>query len=264
MSHFIKAPHPALKPYIQDFWFLHFKIPHAKSLPPLAATPVPQQALYFYPRQKGIARTLDGRKIVPPTAMIGGQGTERINYYLPEDYLMFKIVFQPSGFYRLFGTPMTLFVDNNEDAVSVLGNDMKAVQERIEAVDDFETMVKIAETYLFQKIKQAKYSELPIDKVLSQLNWQNQSLDKIAHESCLSSRQFERNFLNRLGVSPKFYGRLYRFNETMKLKEKKPTLSWMNIAYDSGYFDHNHLLRDFKQFTGAMPSNFDLDQALFY
>ena len=264
MSLKIKNAHPALQSYIKSYWFLHLKIPNAQSLPPLAATPVPEQALYFYPKQRGYAQNLMGEIFNAPSTMIGGQSTQRVNYYLPEDYLMFKIKFQPSGFYRLFGTPMTLFVDNAEDAVSVLGNDLKAVQARIEAVEDFETMVEIAENYLFERLKRAKLLELPIDKVLSTLNWQTQSLDKIERESCLSTRQFERNFVNRLGVSPKFYGRVFRFNEALKLKEKQPNTSWMNISYDTGYFDHNHLLRDFKQFTGVVPTNFDLDNALFY
>lgn len=264
MSLVIKKPHHTLSPYVKSYWFLHYKIPHAAALPPLAATPVPEQALYFYPKQCGVAYTLDGKKILPPKAMIAGQGTERINYYLPEDYMMFKVQFQSGGFYRLFGTPMSLFTNNNEDAEAVLGNDLKAVRERIEAVEDFETMISIIETYFFKKIKNAKYEKLPIDVVLQQHSWTNQAIDKIAQMACLSPRQFERNFLNRIGVSPKFYSRLVRFNEAMKLKEKVPSRSWMHVAYEMGYFDHMHLLRDFRQFTGVVPSSFDFDNALFY
>ena len=49
-----------------------------------------------------------------------------------------------------------------------------------------------------------------------------------------------------------------------KLDYKNPNESLMNLAYDYGYFDHNHLLRDFKQFTGSLPTQFDLETALIY
>ncbi|MEI7587789.1 helix-turn-helix domain-containing protein, partial [Runella sp.] len=183
---------------------------------------------------------------------------------VPQDYLMFKIIFQPGGFFRLFNMPMTLFADKMEDSEAVLGKEISEVRDQIEQTEDFEKMVRIAERYLFQKIKQVKTNELPLDSVMQQLTWENQSLDKMARLACLSSRQFERKFLERIGVSPKFYGRLLRFNAAMKGRMKRPQEPLMNTAYDYGYYDHNHLLRDFKQFTGTVPTRFDLDSSLIY
>lgn len=183
---------------------------------------------------------------------------------VPQDYLMFKIIFQPGGFFRLFNMPMTLFVDNLEDSEAVLGKEISDVRDQIEQTEDFEKMVQIAESYLFQKLKQVKTAELPLDRVLLHLTSENQNLDKLAHLACLSSRQFERKFLERLGVSPKFYGRLLRFNAAMKGRMKKPQEPLMNIAHDYGYYDHNHLLRDFKQFTGTVPTRYDLESSLIY
>ena len=160
--------------------------------------------------------------------------------------------------------PLTLFTDKPEDSEVVLGKEITNVRDQIEQTEDFDKMIQIAEKYLFQKIKQVKIDALPLDSVMQHLNWEYQSLDKLARQACLSSRQFERNFLNRIGVSPKFYGRIVRFNAAMKGRIKQPNESLMNIAYDFGYFDHNHLLRDFKQFTGSVPTRFDLDSALIY
>ena len=177
---------------------------------------------------------------------------------------MFKVLFQPGGFYRLFGTPMTLFTGNTEDGVAVFGNDLKAVQQQIEEAVDFRTMIAHVERYLLNKVKQVKIGKQPIDQILQQGQWQVQSLDQMAKAACLSSRQFERNFLLRIGVSPKFYERLIRFNIALKMKQNQPRLSWMHIAYQSGYYDHMHLLRDFKQFTASVPSNFEIETALIY
>lgn len=193
-----------------------------------------------------------------------GQSTLSSKLFLPQDYVMFKILFQPGGFYRLFGTPMTLFADNPEEGALVFGNDFKEVQKQIEEAVDFKTMIAHAERFLLHKVNQAKIGKQPIDQILQQGQWQAQSLDQMAKAACLSTRQFERNFLLRIGVSPKFYERLIRFNTAMKMKQKQPRLSWMHVAYQSGYYDHMHLLRDFKQFTASVPSNFEMETALIY
>lgn len=86
----------------------------------------------------------------------------------------------------------------------------------------------------------------------------------LAWVACVSSRQFERQFLERIGVSPKIYQRLLRFNQVMNLRKQNPALKWVDITYHCGYFDPNHLLRDFKQFTGVVPSGFDFENAVIY
>jgi AraC-like DNA-binding protein len=261
-THLERPPHPALQGFIKSFWYLRIK--SDTPLLPINAVPNPEQCLYFYPKSKPQARFQGDNVQIASSANIFGQGTKYGQVQVPQDYLMFKIMFQAGGFYRLFGTPMTLFVDVPTDSEAVFGKEMTEVREQIEQTEDFDTLVQIAENYLLKKIKQVKINALPIDEVLQQLNWENKSLDQLARQACLSTRQFERKFLERVGVSPKFYGRIVRFNYTMKGRMKKPNDSLMNLAYDYGYFDHNHLLRDFKQFTGSVPTQFDLENALIY
>lgn len=260
--HLERNPHPALLPFVKAFWYVRVK--STVPIPSINAVPNPEQCLYFYPKSKPKLYVPDGGFVVGTNATIFGQGTTHGRVVLPQDYLMFKIMFQAGGFYRLFGTPMTLFSEGPEDGEAVFGKEIVEVREQIEQTEDFNKLVEISENYLLKKIKQVKIDALPIDYVMQQMNWTHQSLDQLARQACLSTRQFERKFLERLGVSPKFYGRVVRFNYTMKGRKKKPNESLMNLAYDYGYFDHNHLLRDFKQFTGSVPTQFDLETALIY
>lgn len=260
--HLERNPHPALLPFVKAFWYVRVK--STVSIPSINAVPNPEQCLYFYPKSKPKLYVPDGGFVVGTNATIFGQGTTHGRVVLPQDYLMFKIMFQAGGFYRLFGTPMTLFSEGPEDGEAVFGKEIVEVREQIEQTEDFNKLVEISENYLLKKIKQVKIDALPIDYVMQQMNWTHQSLDQLARQACLSTRQFERKFLERLGVSPKFYGRVVRFNYTMKGRKKKSNESLMNLAYSYGYFDHNHLLRDFKQFTGSLPTQFNLETALIY
>jgi AraC-like DNA-binding protein len=82
------------------------------------------------------------------------------------------------------------------------------------------------------------------------------NLKDLSKEICLSPRDLERKFLHFVGISPKKYSQLVRFNHSRnKLlfsKEKKI----VDIALSAGYYDQSHFNRDFKKFTGLAPFEF--------
>ncbi|MBI5591052.1 MAG: helix-turn-helix transcriptional regulator [Deltaproteobacteria bacterium] len=69
-----------------------------------------------------------------------------------------------------------------------------------------------------------------------------------------SMRTLERTFLRDLGISPKMFIRLVRFQNTVeKLKNGRyPTLT--NVAYNCGYADQSHFIKDFQELAGRLPS----------
>jgi transcriptional regulator GlxA family with amidase domain len=96
---------------------------------------------------------------------------------------------------------------------------------------------------------------LPFDLAMLELVKMNGNIpmDSIASMACLSLRQFERVSKERIGVSPKLFARLVRFSSAYRLRESFPQYTWTRIAYDSGYFDQMHMIRDFKEFAGVAP-----------
>lgn len=256
-----KLPHPALLPFVKEYWFLH----SAKGLSmPLSIAPPPEQCLYFYPKNLPTLQTLDGRSIKSANTLVVGQLVSRVNLQVPDHYLMFKIIFQPGGFFRLFGTPMTLFANQSQESIAVLGNGLDQLREQVTNADGFEQMVRLSDAFLGQKAAHRIIQKQPIDAVINQANVYQFSLGQLAHDACLSPRQFERKFLERIGISPKLYQRIVRFNQAMKLKKHAPDQNWLTITYASGYFDQMHLLRDFRAFTGEIPSGFDFKNAIIY
>lgn len=78
------------------------------------------------------------------------------------------------------------------------------------------------------------------------------SIATLARELELSERQLERRFLERVGVSPKRFAKLARFERILALMAEAPTLT--HAAAAAGYYDQSHFVRDFQSFTGAAPS----------
>jgi AraC-like DNA-binding protein len=76
-------------------------------------------------------------------------------------------------------------------------------------------------------------------------------LDWVAQQASMSERQFRRRCLEESGLAPKQLCRVLRFRRACELSGRG--LPWGLIAAEAGYFDQAHLIRDFREFTGATP-----------
>jgi AraC-like DNA-binding protein len=79
------------------------------------------------------------------------------------------------------------------------------------------------------------------------------SVDDLAIESGLSSRQLERRFLAEVGVGPKLLSRILRFQQVFRAVDGNEP-AWPIVALDCGYYDQAHLIKDFRQFAQQTPA----------
>jgi AraC-like DNA-binding protein len=81
-------------------------------------------------------------------------------------------------------------------------------------------------------------------------------IELVAKGFCISVRQLERRFLAAVGVTPKAYCRIVRFERACKEAKRLAWGGWSQVAADCGYFDQPHLVLDFQHFTGQSPREF--------
>ena len=79
------------------------------------------------------------------------------------------------------------------------------------------------------------------------------SVDQLANDAGLSSRQLERRFMREIGIGPKLLSRILRFQQVFRAVERSDT-AWASVAVECGYYDQAHLIRDFNQFAGQTPA----------
>jgi AraC-like DNA-binding protein len=72
----------------------------------------------------------------------------------------------------------------------------------------------------------------------------------------LSSRRFVDLFRAEVGLSPKVYCRIRRFNEALRRVEQLTDVDWVDVALSCGYFDQAHFNHDFRAFSGVSPSTY--------
>jgi AraC-like DNA-binding protein len=143
-----------------------------------------------------------------------------------------------------------------------MGYEMDGVNQKILNAPDLQSARNIVEQYLLKKRAHLKEA-LPFDSALWSLLQSGgaTTIDKVASDACLSLRQFERKCKERLGMPPKAFARIVRFSKAYRLREAFPHLTWTAIAYEAGYFDQMHLIRDFKEFAGVTPTLLEEDIA---
>ena len=82
------------------------------------------------------------------------------------------------------------------------------------------------------------------------------SISRLADRAGISARQLQRRFLRDVGVTPKFYGRLTRFDAALAVRNRQPNQTWALIAAEAGYADEAHLSREARALCGMTPQTF--------
>ena len=217
-----------------------------------------EQNLYFYPNDRvSVLPDISSTGIAAPKTIITGPKNKPVGLKFGKDYLMIKVAFHPTGLYRLLRMPMQKTVNTGLDAVEFWGDEVNRVNEKLGKIRSYDGMIAIVSDFLGKKLDSGIAREEPIDRVAIKMldPHAKYSLEEWASAACLSLRQFERNFTTRVGLSPKMYIRIVRFENAMKIKNESPGKSWSEVAMDCEYTDPSHMLREFRQFADFPPGS---------
>jgi AraC-like DNA-binding protein len=251
------APSLGLRDSVRDYLIAHFHFDPGQPIPHKRYAPKPEQGITFFVRGRPriVDPLTDEVRVAPPVAVFGQQ-IKRCDVHLEPEFLMFRVHFQPGALFRMLGIPLYEFGEDYFDAELVLGREVRDVSEQLAVVRSYAEMVEVVESYLVRSMTRAARKALPVDRAAERLASDpvGASLDWVARQACLSPRQLNRKFTERIGVGPKLYSRLVRFHQAYLFRKAHPTIAWSTVALEFGYTDYQHMVRDFKQFTNATPN----------
>ena len=217
--------------------------------------PSPDQAMFInlHTRFKSQKSGENNFNTVTSCTLIGPQITP-FKLLVEESHKSVAIVFQPGGLNRFLNIPMTEIFDNGYSAREVIGREIEELLDKSHDTISLTELDRIVQSYFLNKLAQVKEA-LPIDFALQHLLANhNTDIDKVASMACMSIRNFERKCKERLGMPAKMYARIARFHTAYKILESRPAISWTNLAYESGYYDQMHFIKDFKEFSKLTPT----------
>jgi AraC-like DNA-binding protein len=197
----------------------------------------------------------DITRTAEPAALVGLLTYQRNQLLVRGNVETFVIFFQPAAIHQLFGLPPLDLINRDYAAHAVLGPVVSALQEQLGNARSFGERVQIADQFIVTQSFRAATND-PIELVAKEImrNDGGCRIDSLAHHAGLSIRNFQRMFQQRVGVSPKLFARIVRFEAALKSKAARPHLSWTMVAHEFGYHDQMHMIHDFQQLSGETPS----------
>lgn len=251
-------PNPSLRTLVRCYRIVHMRFESHDPPPFKPYTPRPEQCLAFYPydREK-VDFTASPKSISNIPVALVGQALSVTNRFIHGHFMVVQILFQPGGLYRLTGMPSSEINDAYMEADRVFSKEVHLVNEAFFHARNYREIMQIADAFVEHLACRSVKDSHPMDDVCRwMLANPALSLDALAKKSFLSAKQFERKFLERTGVNPKLFARLVRFDRAFREKNLNPHRKWQTIAFDCNYYDYQHLVRDYKDFTGLKPTDF--------
>lgn len=254
-----KAPSPALRHLIRCHQVIRLRFGANDSVPAKPYWPRPAMALAFYPRDpEQVLLAGATAALRKPRAVLIGQPTMLTTRQGGRDFSVYQIEFQPGVLHRLTGLPADRLTDLHVDAEAVFPIGFRAVADAIVDTDSPEGMIALAERYLLA------IDSAPLPPHSPALDWASRqlagdtpiSIGAVANTLGMTSRHLHRLFLERVGVGPRLFARIARFDRAVRLLNAHPQDGLWTAAIDATYYDHQHMARDFHDFTGLSPSRF--------
>ena len=196
----------------------------------------------------------DGKHSLQPRNFLVGQMTGPILISPTGAVHLLGIRFHPGGTLPFLQLPL----DEVADQVVELGSlSSKLERDLLNAVSKSSALseqITAVETLLTNCLKATHHSS-PLIMLAARIveSAGSISVDRLANDVGISSRQLERRFLREVGIGPKLLGRIIRFQQVFRAVEHC-NAAWSAIAVECGYYDQAHLIRDFNQFAEQTPA----------
>jgi len=252
-NHFI--PSDILKPYIK-----HYYVFESDSAIEFEDTVFPSGDMeVIFNLGEGIwESSVENKFKKTPQIELWGQITKPLAIRSKGRHTMLGIKFFTHSAAYFFNDEISLFNDQVSDLGDIIGSPVKTLHTCLLETKDEHKRISLVETFLLKRLISNEKRAFRINKVANILtsikkNLAENNLGNIASSHGITSRYLHKLIYQHTGLSPTSFNKINRFQFSLKLiaKNKQPLTS---IAYDCGYFDQSHFIRDFKSFTGVTPS----------
>ena len=137
----------------------------------------------------------------------------------------------------------------------IAANRIAEVEEQLSEAPYAIDKVKIAQRFLLS-VLQYKKPDLLVTEAISRIKQSNGNIrmKELAQQLYISESRLEKRFRGVVGASPKKTASIIRIQTAIRIYSKNETMT--SNAYNAGYFDQAHFIKDFKSFTGYTPVQF--------
>jgi AraC-like DNA-binding protein len=255
---------PPLSDFVQMMWFSHGYVAlHAleRVLPTgdmsLIVNLHENRTRVYDVNDLGKCRTMSGTLLVGVYSNFTVIDTE-------EQRSTFGVVFKPGGAFPFFRPPPGELQNTEESLDNFWGAEAGWLREQLLAATTPAAKFKTCERALLRRIVKPLERHPAVRFAVN--NFQqcpNRAISTVTQRIGLSERRFIQVFADQVGLTPKVYCRLQRFQQVLRRISCCQEIDWTHIALSCGYFDQAHFNHDFRAFSGINPSTYVANKTQF-
>lgn len=244
-------PSARLANFIKCFWALEYS--GSTDVEPVLPDGCPEIVFNLSDR---FLRLHTAHDELQPTALFAGQMSRSISIRPTGNVKLFGVRFHPAGALPLVRFPLSEITDRIIDLTSACGRIGEELECRISEAISFPERAAIFESFFASELA-ARNNTDPIAAYATDTIIEGRGLHSISSVSTrigISDRRLERRFKRAVGVSPKTFSRIVRFQAVVNAVQLSEAPNMLDTALSFGYYDQSHLIRDFREFSGDSPS----------
>ncbi|MEO5760779.1 MAG: helix-turn-helix domain-containing protein [Vicinamibacteria bacterium] len=246
-------PSPDLAAHVENFWFM---CGAGVGAMPEGHRILPDGCMEFV-FQLGNAfeeRGTDGHWRIQAHLLLVGQMARRVDIRPTGIIHTVGVHFRPAGVNAFVDGDLSRFANSIRPLESEIDQDFSALTRQLKGSRSPQRKVAILESFLRRLLRA---SDPQMAKAANDLAGGSGAVDLagLADAFHLSGRQFRRRFEFAVGLPPKRFSRLVRFQRVFEQQREGDARAWSEVALDCGYYDQAHFNRDFKAFAGVRPKD---------
>jgi AraC-like DNA-binding protein len=165
------------------------------------------------------------------------------------------VIFRPGGTCPFFDFPADEFYNQEIPLDSIWGSAATRLRDRLREVDTLPERFRVLEGALLDRARKRLQLHPAVRFALSEFRNAPhiRSVLDVTREAGLSRRRLAQLFREQVGMTPKLYCRLRRFQDVVRNLSSGAPVNWVDIALEGGYCDQAHLAHEFRAFSGMSP-----------
>lgn len=184
-----------------------------------------------------------------------GVRTQPITIPSGADSTMFIIAFKKGMAYPFFPAPMSELTDHVVQADLLWKNFFMDLRERLFEQRSAASCFTLASTLLERKFHKAIQINpciaYAVDRIVAHPH--SLTMQALSNEIGYSQKHFIHMFKSAVGVTPKTYLTISRFQKVIREIERRREVDWSQLALECGYYDQSHFIHEFTRFSGFTP-----------
>jgi AraC-like DNA-binding protein len=250
-------PAPELQPFVECYYIWEGEAPECLKV---QSPPNGFSSMVFNYADPYIASQNNNAPMHVPKAFISGQFTSNYTLELLGKIGMAGVVLKPCSIHNIFGFRMSELVNARVPLSFFPGLPEAILWTAVKNQSTDEGRIKILEGLMISFVPLARTNVSIIDEAVEYIDSCKGcvSVDNVAQKLSVSRRYLEKKFLDKVGVSPKFYARIKRFGALSNRIAHEKKIDWQEIVAEYDFHDQSHLVKEFMEFNQMNPSQYHL------